>query len=335
MEDRALSITVGIPTFNRANFLARAVSSCISQEVSDLRIVISDNSSTDETPSFLESIDDPRVVIVQQDEQLPAWRNWNECWRRADSDLFMFLSDDDYLDENFLSELLSLARRYPEAVLWRTTIRAVNDKGDVIWRATYPQIEPATKFIEERVVHGRRQFLPGIACRTEDLNKLGGVIPSGFERGLYDDDLLWFRLVSSRPTHIASTDETSWNYQIHVGQLSQGTDLSRFMASTKGYVAKVHAVLMSAPTREVDWSALLQHYEHQLRLTRIRLEVGRHRNSSMVKMLSVAFSAIFQSVRYGFFRGVTTTIVVAAAILKERLRDTAVRYRRSKKDPES
>lgn len=60
-------ISFCLPTYNRAEYLAEAIESCLNQTYSDLELVIVDDGSTDSTPKLLEYYQqkDARVEIVQ------------------------------------------------------------------------------------------------------------------------------------------------------------------------------------------------------------------------------------------------------------------------------
>ncbi len=63
------SVSIAIPTYNRAATLERAVRSALGQTHADLEVVVSDNASTDGTPELLRRLaaSDPRLRSVRQD----------------------------------------------------------------------------------------------------------------------------------------------------------------------------------------------------------------------------------------------------------------------------
>ncbi len=58
------TLSVVIPAYNVAPFIAAAVKSAVAQTMGDLEVVVVDDGSTDETASLVRGIDDPRVVLV-------------------------------------------------------------------------------------------------------------------------------------------------------------------------------------------------------------------------------------------------------------------------------
>ena len=58
-------ITVGIPSYNHADFLAEALGSVTKQTYSNLEIIIVENSSTDDTDEVLSRFKDPRISVIK------------------------------------------------------------------------------------------------------------------------------------------------------------------------------------------------------------------------------------------------------------------------------
>lgn len=112
-------VTVGIPTFNRAAGLERALASVRAQTLGDLRIVIADNASTDATPEVCEraAAHDPRISVVRRPENLGLTGNFNGLLAGADTELTMVLADDDWLDPDYLERCVAHLDAHPGHVL--------------------------------------------------------------------------------------------------------------------------------------------------------------------------------------------------------------------------
>jgi glycosyltransferase involved in cell wall biosynthesis len=108
-------VSVGLPTFNRAATLERAIASVLAQDYPDLELVISDNASTDGTAAlcgkFAQS--DGRVRYFAQPENRGATANFVEVLRRARGELFMWLGDDDRLDPSYVRLCAAALRADP------------------------------------------------------------------------------------------------------------------------------------------------------------------------------------------------------------------------------
>ena len=97
-------VSIGIPTYNRAGSLSRAIESALAQDYGNLEIVISDNASTDETQTICEKFaqQDARVRYFRQPVNQGAAANFNAALQQARGEFFMWLSDDDWLGAGFI-----------------------------------------------------------------------------------------------------------------------------------------------------------------------------------------------------------------------------------------
>jgi glycosyltransferase involved in cell wall biosynthesis len=98
-------VTIGIPTFNRAGRLTSAVASCRAQTYPNLEILISDNASSDETADLCDdwSRVDHRVTVIRQLHNIGRERNFGAVLRAASGELFMWLSDDDWIESDYVA----------------------------------------------------------------------------------------------------------------------------------------------------------------------------------------------------------------------------------------
>lgn len=62
-------ISVVLPAFNAVSTIARAVQSILDQTESDLELIVVDDGSTDGTVAVLNSIQDSRLIVLQQDHR--------------------------------------------------------------------------------------------------------------------------------------------------------------------------------------------------------------------------------------------------------------------------
>jgi glycosyltransferase involved in cell wall biosynthesis len=88
-------VSVVIATHNRRRLLTQALDSALAQRGVDLEVVVVENGSTDGTPGWLRSLDDPRVRPVISERPLGATGARNEGLRAARGEWVGFLDDDD------------------------------------------------------------------------------------------------------------------------------------------------------------------------------------------------------------------------------------------------
>jgi glycosyltransferase involved in cell wall biosynthesis len=97
MEDKPL-VSVIIPTFNRANFIARAVNNALKQSYHNIEIIVVDDASTDFTSAVVQDIDDPRVHYFCLDKNSGPSTARNRGVGFSQGQFVAFLDSDDEWD---------------------------------------------------------------------------------------------------------------------------------------------------------------------------------------------------------------------------------------------
>jgi glycosyltransferase involved in cell wall biosynthesis len=112
-------VTIGIPTYNRAAVLPRAVESAISQDYPALEIIISDNASTDSTQAICADFArrDNRVRCIRRESNCKLTANFLSVLAQARGELFMWLADDDWLDGSYVSRCARILIDNPDFTL--------------------------------------------------------------------------------------------------------------------------------------------------------------------------------------------------------------------------
>lgn len=111
-------VTIGIPAYNRAEYLREALDSLVAQSYSNLEILVSDDASTDETPRVCEEYvrKDRRIQCFRQSRTLGIAGNHNFLLERANGKYFVWACDDDLRHQDFVKTLANLLSEYPDAV---------------------------------------------------------------------------------------------------------------------------------------------------------------------------------------------------------------------------
>lgn len=98
-------VSVLVPTFNRARYLAEAVNSALNQTYQDVEVMIVDDGSTDDTRQVVEGLQDERVRYVYQ-ENRGVSAALNTAWRTARGEYLAMLGSDDVWLPDLLEDLV-------------------------------------------------------------------------------------------------------------------------------------------------------------------------------------------------------------------------------------
>lgn len=114
-----MRVSIGIPTFNRARSLPRALESACTQTFADVECIVSDNGSTDETPQICAAFRAryPKLRVLRQPVNVGPTRNFRAVLEAATGDYFMWLADDDWLDPGFVAACMAQFAAQPRAAI--------------------------------------------------------------------------------------------------------------------------------------------------------------------------------------------------------------------------
>lgn len=115
MRTSAPLVSIGIPTYNRKLQIERAIYSALEQDYQNIEVLVSDNASTDGTAAVCELLaaKHPNVIVRQQAQNQGPTANFMEVLDMAQGEYFMWLGDDDHIDQGYVSAAVSVLERSP------------------------------------------------------------------------------------------------------------------------------------------------------------------------------------------------------------------------------
>ncbi|GKZ16325.1 glycosyltransferase family 2 protein [Haladaptatus sp. T7] len=141
----APTVSVIVPTYNRADAIPRTIESVLSQTLEDLELIIVDDASQDDTEEVVTSYDDDRIQFVQHEENQGASAARNTGIERAEGEYMAFLdSDDVWLPTKLEKQVLTLELRSDEWVAAYCKAETVHPDGQ------NPLVKAVTQLISRR-----------------------------------------------------------------------------------------------------------------------------------------------------------------------------------------
>jgi glycosyltransferase involved in cell wall biosynthesis len=112
-------VDVVVPCYNYGRFLEGCVRSVLNQSVNDVRVLIIDDASSDESLSVARKLAqaDPRVTVVAHAENKGHIDTYNEGIAWASAEYFLLLSADDLLVPGALERAVEVMDANPDVVL--------------------------------------------------------------------------------------------------------------------------------------------------------------------------------------------------------------------------
>lgn len=130
----AARVSIVVPTFNNAQFVAATLKSALAQTYRDCEIVVADHSSSDETQSVIESFaSDPRIRVLSRTPMGGgAKANWNRVTEAATGEFVKLVCGDDTIDPNAVEEQVAAFDSHPGIVMVACRRRLIDARGRVL-----------------------------------------------------------------------------------------------------------------------------------------------------------------------------------------------------------
>lgn len=211
-------VTIGIPTYNNAAYLAEAVQSALAQDYPNIEIIVLDDASTDDTAERLASLSaNPAVHCYRNETNLGRVATYRKClYELAKGDWYLNLDGDDYLTDPFyLSRAIGWIRQYNDVVMVTGAVeRLIDGKLHYVIRSEYGE--------ELSCIAGTDYFL-NIPSRKTYFSHLATLYnrKKAMELGFYNEDIIsadyesLYRLILTG--NVISYDRVVGVWRIHGG----------------------------------------------------------------------------------------------------------------------
>lgn len=156
-------MSVCIPVYNTERFILDAVASVLAQSYQDFELVIVDNASTDGTAALLARLDDPRIRVFYNDNNIGAQANFNRSVSLARGEYLKVLCADDVLYPECLQKQVAIleADRGGEIAIVGCARDIIDEHGKRWLRRRFPGGEgrwPGAAAIQKTVRSGTNIF---------------------------------------------------------------------------------------------------------------------------------------------------------------------------------
>lgn len=120
-----------MPVYNGARFLRQAIESIRNQSFTDWTMLISDDTSTDETESIAREYAnlDRRIFYIRQDKNLGLFENFGFTLGKANAPFFMWAAQDDIREKDYLATCIERLEKNPALGLATTVMAGIDFTG--------------------------------------------------------------------------------------------------------------------------------------------------------------------------------------------------------------
>jgi glycosyltransferase involved in cell wall biosynthesis len=223
-----------LPVRNGGEYLKACVASILTQVHEHFRLVVLENASSDDTPSWLRQLRDPRISVRESPAPLEIEKNWARILDLDLSEEFLtIIGHDDLLDPGYLSQMSALIDAHPDAGLYQSHFRLIDKRGRRLRSCLpMPARETAEGFLAARLRLQRDSQGTGYMFRTSDYVRVGGIPP--YKKLIFADDALWLELM--RGSYKATLARQTFSYRLHPGGTSHSPDWRSTFAALACYL---------------------------------------------------------------------------------------------------
>ncbi len=122
-------VSIGLPVYNSSRWIENSIRSFLSQSYQNFELIISDNFSTDSTPSICErfAAEDSRIRYSRNETNIGLIPNHNLVVKYARGEYFIWGSYDDLHHPDSISSMVHAMQSRPELVLVYTRAESIDE----------------------------------------------------------------------------------------------------------------------------------------------------------------------------------------------------------------
>jgi glycosyltransferase involved in cell wall biosynthesis len=125
------TVSIGVPVYNGARFLRRALDALLAQTFDDFELIVADNASTDATGAIAEeyAARDPRISYIRSPTNVGVEANFQRVLRAAGGRYFMWAGCDDWWAPTFVERTVDALESHPAAIVAMSDVQRVDEGG--------------------------------------------------------------------------------------------------------------------------------------------------------------------------------------------------------------
>lgn len=218
-------VSVCVPTYNRAAYLAQCLESILRQTFTDFELIVVDNASTDETPAAVAGFADPRLRYYRNPTNIGQIPNVNRGLALASGEYVCICHDDDLYAPDILRREVEVLSDHPDVVLVHTAVWLMSDVESFrgihrVNRRDY--VLKGREAFLRYLAHGHDIVFSTVMVRRACYRRTGGFNPNY----LCADFEMWLKLALQGD--IAYLAEPLAGYRLHASSVTSGMGATRW-----------------------------------------------------------------------------------------------------------
>jgi len=228
------ALTIVIPVFNEQRYLAQLFHSIKGQTYPEIKVLIGDNASTDESPCIIKhyASQATNVDAIYRKKNIGAVANLADLVKKCKTEFVSMVGAHDLVDPEWAESLIRVLQGSPEATLAYSRIARINDLGSVVGETDGGDFVRDEQMPDDRI-------LACIAHSWGECTAVNGI----FRTSVFDG--FWFPKTTG-PDHILLARAS---YLGKVVRLEKPLYYRRSFNRSSSYTGRIKGDVLFAPSR--------------------------------------------------------------------------------------
>lgn len=197
-------ISVCIPTFNGKKYIKKQLNSILNQSTAVDEIIISDDSSTDNTIEIIKSYNDSRIRIIENQKFKSPIFNLENALKHSKGDYIFLADQDDIWERNKVEVMMNRLQNHQLVV---SDGYIIDEEGEILENSIFKLYNSKQGFVKNLI---KNSYMG--CCMAFDRQLLNYVLP--FPKGIAMHDL-WIGLNAEIFFSVYFCDEKLLSYRRH------------------------------------------------------------------------------------------------------------------------
>ncbi len=203
-------ISVILPVYNTASFIAEAIESILSQTFTDFELLIINDASTDNTLQIIEQYTDPRIKVINNPENCRVVKSLNKGIELSKGVYIARMDADDISMPTRFQKQIDFFKQHPDTDICSTWVYKFGERNFAVYPAVEHENLKASLFFHNVIIH------PSVMFKKESLARHRLNYRENFVNA--EDYGLWAEAIDT--VKFATVPEFLLKYRIHPNNVS-------------------------------------------------------------------------------------------------------------------
>lgn len=231
-----MTVSIVLCTYNRENYLGRAIDSVLAQTYTDWELILVDDGSTDHTEELVRAYTDPRIHYYKMEKNRFYCYAANFGLKKCKGDLIAFQNSDDEWQPDKLEKQVAYLEAHPEAGACFSAASLIDNDGKDITGECQDMADLFANCCSDQrnwmhlfFYYGNSLCHPTAVVRKQVMDQVGGFNLLYCQLADFD---LWIRIVTDYPIHVLPEKliRFRWDVKKHdqVSSVTEGHTIRTF-----------------------------------------------------------------------------------------------------------